>query len=88
MLFEVGLDASYRPVVVVSAPLEACIERVQRRDGSSRDQVLSRVKSQMPLAEKVLRADYVIDNAGALESTYEQVDRVIRMLRRHFGVAD
>jgi dephospho-CoA kinase len=62
ILFEsdahLGLDA----VVCVSAPETLRIERVQKRDGSSVEQIESRMSKQMPQAEKEELADFLIVN--------------------------
>ena len=62
ILFEsdahLGLDA----VVCVSAPEKLRIERVQKRDGSSVEQIQSRMSKQMPQAEKEELADFLIVN--------------------------
>jgi len=62
ILFEsdahLGLDA----VVCVSAPEELRIERVQKRDGSSVEQIESRMSKQMQQAEKEELADFLIVN--------------------------
>ena len=62
ILFEsdahVGLDA----VVCVSAPENLRIERVKKRDGSSVEQIQSRMSKQMPQTEKEELADFIIVN--------------------------
>ena len=62
ILFEsdahLGLDA----VVCVSAPENLRTERVQKRDGSSVEQIQSRMSKQMPQAEKEELADFLIVN--------------------------
>jgi len=62
ILFEsdahLGLDA----VVCVSAPEKLRIERVQKRDESSVEQIKSRMSKQMPQAEKEELADFLIVN--------------------------
>ena len=62
ILFEsdahLGLDA----VVCVSAHEKLRIERVQKRDASSVEQIQSRMSKQMPQAEKEELADFLIVN--------------------------
>ena len=62
ILFEsdahLGLDA----VVCVSAPEKLRITRVQKRDGSSVEQIESRMSKQMSQAEKEELADFLIVN--------------------------
>ncbi|MBN1606419.1 MAG: dephospho-CoA kinase [Polyangiaceae bacterium] len=86
LLFEVGLDATLRPVVVVRAAERTCIERVCRRDGVGAEEARARLKAQLPLAQKASRADFVIDNDGLLAETHAQADRVLAALCRRLGV--
>jgi len=80
LLFEGGLDRTYTPVLVVSAPLAQRQARIAARDGFDPKQVAARIASQMPLEEKVRRADYVIDNAGTLDELNEGTDTVLAAL--------
>jgi len=86
LLFEVGLDAAFRPVVVVDAPVDVQVERTVRRDGATRDEALDRVRAQIPLAEKARRADYVIDNTGTLAELMTRTDDVLDAVCRQLGV--
>ncbi len=62
ILFESGSYRQCDKIVVVEAPEELRIERVMKRGNVSREQVLERIRHQMPQAEKVALADYVIHN--------------------------
>jgi len=54
------------------------------RDGLSAAEAEQRLASQMPLAEKVRRAHYVIDNSGSPEETAAQVRGVyLALLAEH-----
>jgi dephospho-CoA kinase len=83
LLFENQLETKYQPVVVVTAPEELQITRAMQRNGWTREHTQRRINSQMSLAEKCARADFVIDTQGDLEDTHRQVDAVARALRRH-----
>jgi dephospho-CoA kinase len=48
------------------------------RNGLSPEQAQARIDSQMPLAEKVSRADWVIDNADDLPTLFRQVDAALQ----------
>jgi dephospho-CoA kinase len=48
------------------------------RNGLSPEQAQARIDSQMPLAEKVSRADWVIDNADDLPTLFCQVDAALQ----------
>ena len=84
LLFEVGAAGEVDRVVVVYAPPEAQRTRLRVRDGLSAAEAEQRLASQMPLAEKVRRAHYVIDNSGSPEETAAQVRGVyLALLAEH-----
>jgi dephospho-CoA kinase len=86
LLFEVGLDAAFRPVVVVDAPVDVQVERTVLRDGGTREEALARIRAQMPLEEKVRRADYVIVNTGTLAELDARADEVLDAVCTRLGV--
>ena len=47
----------------------------------TREEVLTRIRHQMPLEEKKKRAQVVIDNSGSLEELYRQVDAALARLQ-------
>ncbi|NOZ24527.1 MAG: dephospho-CoA kinase [Nitrospirae bacterium] len=75
LLFEAGFDKEVDAVVAVTADSAAVRMRL-RRKGFSDEEAMKRCAAQMPAEEKAARADYVIDNSGALEETERQVRRV------------
>lgn len=81
LLFEVGLDAALRPVVLVAASEQTQIERVRSRDGLSDADARARISAQLPLAEKRRRADYVLENDGSRVDLAAQVEALLAKLR-------
>ncbi|MEO7032807.1 MAG: dephospho-CoA kinase [Polyangiaceae bacterium] len=86
LLYEVGLDKTYTPVVVVSAPGALLRSRLEARDGLSPEQVEARIAAQMQVAEKVRRADYVLENDGSLAQLRERTNLVFDALCAVVGV--
>ena len=86
LLFEKGLDAQLSPVVVVSVPEPLQLERARLRDGASPAELQARLDAQLPLADKLARADYVIDNQGTPEALRSSADQVLRELCQQLGV--
>jgi dephospho-CoA kinase len=76
LLFETGGVSKMDKVVVVFADPDTEHRRLMTRDGLSEADALARIASQMPIAEKAKRADYVIDNSGTREETERQVRAV------------
>lgn len=67
LLVESGSYKDLDKLIVVSAPLADRIKRVMARDNVSEEQVKARIDAQLPDAEKVKLADYVIDNNLIME---------------------
>ncbi len=70
LLFEAGYGerGSFVDVVwVVAADPAEQVRRLMRRDGLGRAAALARIRAQWPLAEKVRRADLVLDNGASPE---------------------
>jgi dephospho-CoA kinase len=65
----------------VSCPPDEQRKRLKIRTGLPDDQVEARIRSQMPMEEKVKYADYVIDTSGDLANTRRQVEEVNSRLR-------
>ncbi|MBX3275944.1 MAG: dephospho-CoA kinase [Sandaracinaceae bacterium] len=81
-------NGSYRmmgALVVVAASEAAQRARVAARDGLDEVAVGARIAAQLPLADKVRVADYVVDNSGTPEQTRERVEAVHRELLARFG---
>ena len=64
LLFESGSYKQLDKTILVTAPEELRIERVMKRDGIIREQVLQRMEKQLPDAEKRKLADYILINDG------------------------
>ncbi len=86
LLFENGLDKVCRPVVLVKTSVDTQVARAMTRDGATEAEVRARVQAQMPLEEKVLLSDHVIDNDGPLEATLARADDVLDAVCAAAGV--
>lgn len=73
LIFESGGYKHLDAVLVVHAPLEKRLRRVQNRDQTTREHVLDRMKHQLPPEELLERADYVIHNDGSLDDLQKRV---------------
>jgi dephospho-CoA kinase len=60
-------------VLVVDAPDEVRVARVQARSGLSPDEVRAIIRAQAPRAERLAAADDVIDNGGERDALRKQV---------------
>jgi len=81
LLYEAGAEKRVDLVLVVTADEASQLQRLMKRDEIAEDDARNRITAQMPLAEKVRRADFVIDNSGSLAVTESQVKTVFRRLQ-------
>lgn len=81
ILIESGSAAGFDKLVVAACPEELQVERAVERDGITREEARARIRRQMPIAEKIRRADFVIDTSGTKEQTRAQTLEVYRALR-------
>jgi dephospho-CoA kinase len=81
LLFETRRERDFDVVVVAACPREIQIARVMARDDATREQAERRLAAQLPIEEKVRRADHVIDTSGEYAATDVAIDRVIEALR-------
>lgn len=80
LLYEVQLERVYTPVIVVNAPDAVRVARLKTRDGFDEAQIRARLAAQMPLADKVRRAEYVIENDASLSELEARTDSVLDAL--------
>jgi dephospho-CoA kinase len=86
LLYENRLEVAFSPVVVVSASPDQQVARTVARDNGTEDDARARIRAQMPLSAKADRADYVIDNSGALETTLARADEVLDAICASLGI--
>lgn len=85
LLFEVGLDRTLDCVVVVWAPADVQRARLATRDGLGPAEADARLAAQLPVDEKAARADFVVENVGAVADLGPKADRLLADLRRGLG---
>ena len=81
ILVETGSYKRFDRLIVVTCTAEQQMERALKRGPYGKDEVLARLSRQLPLAEKIRVADYIIDTSGTKENTLEQVRAVYSSLR-------
>ena len=82
LLFETGREQSFDQVIVVAASEAEQIRRLRSRDQREAEEIQGILRAQWPLADKVARADFVVDNSGELSSTREQVKNIWGRLQK------
>ena len=85
LILEAGVAKRFDRLIVVTSTEEARVARFAARQKldleAARKEVKRRMAAQLPEAEKIKAAHYVIDNSGPLDQTREQVGRIWHQLR-------
>jgi dephospho-CoA kinase len=77
LLFETGRAGDFDRVVVTTCDPAEQLRRLVHRDGLSVEAARARVAAQWPLAEKVRRADHVIDTGRSQAETDAAIDELL-----------
>lgn len=78
LLIEANLEGMVDKLVVVKASKDTQIARCSKKFGIDEDECMARINNQMPLREKLERADFIIDNEGTKAQTKKQVTEIWR----------
>jgi dephospho-CoA kinase len=81
LIVENGLQNGLDGLIVVTAPEDVAIARLRLRDGMSEADARARLAAQLPQAEKVRHATFVIENTGSESDLAAQVDKLLESIR-------
>lgn len=81
LLYEVRRDVDFDAVVVAACETGTQMARLRKRDGLTEEDARLRVEAQLPIAEKIRRADYVVRTDGTLDETALATESVFQALR-------
>ncbi len=82
LLFELGMESFFDVTLVVTCPDLRLVERICARDGVSQDSARKMLALQMSQADKVDRADYVIENQGESKGVLASVKALYGKLKK------
>jgi dephospho-CoA kinase len=82
LLYESGRASHFDAVIATTCPRAVQLARLSAREGMTAEDAERRMAAQLPLEEKVRRADYVIDTGGTFEETDRQVRETLGRLTR------
>jgi dephospho-CoA kinase len=85
LLLEARWDDLADEIWVTVAEPEIAAQRVAERSGLDREQVMERIRSQMSNADRIKRANVVIDTSGDMASTEQQALEKWEQARRRAG---
>jgi dephospho-CoA kinase len=81
LLYETGHEADFDVVIVAACDPAEQIRRVMARDGLSEAEARARVDAQLPIGEKVQRADHVVWTTGTNAETSEKVEELLEKMK-------
>lgn len=81
LLYETMMEYLCDKIIVVGVDVQKQIRRVVARDGSSEELAKKIIFNQMPLDEKIKKADIVIMNDGTLDELEAKVMKIYRELK-------
>lgn len=74
LLFEAGYEEMVDEVMLVFVSKEQQLDRLMARNDLTVEEAKARINSQMPLQDKTLLSDTIIDNNGTRDNTVKQLD--------------
>ena len=80
LIYEAKMDRLMDKIIVVYINEDVQTKRLIKRNDLSKEEALQRIKSQMPIKEKIKMADYVIDTNNSLDETKKQVEKIWKKL--------
>ena len=80
LLFETKREGQFTSVIVVACPREMQLERMMTRNKLSKENAERRLAAQLPIDQKVKKANYVIKTDGTFEETDAQVAALVKTL--------
>jgi dephospho-CoA kinase len=85
LLYESGMEKQLDAVIVVHASEVVRIGRLMARDDTSREEILKRLRAQLPADKKREKGDFVIMNEGPVSTLVEKVQFLDMLLARMAG---
>lgn len=85
LLFESHFEDLCDEIICVYADEEVEINRLMERNHITYEEAILKISKQQPQKEKCEKANYIIDNSSELCYTIEQVERILRKVKRKYG---
>jgi dephospho-CoA kinase len=78
LLFEAGLESLCTEIWVVECGSEEeQLQRLQARDGLTREEAMARIRAHWPMEEKLARADLVLSTVGSPTELASRVEAAL-----------
>lgn len=87
LLYERGYKDRFEKTIAVFSQEEKALNRLEKA-GVKREEALQRLKSQLPIEEKMKQSDFIIENNGTIKETMAQVENIYKKLLKEAGYGD
>lgn len=84
LLVEGGYLDTVDKLIVVICEESVQISRIQNRDSCTKEEAISRIKSQMSQEDKSKYADYIIDNSGSIDNLKDEANKLILYIKENW----
>lgn len=85
VLFEYGFESYVDYILLITCREDLIIERVMKRNGVSAEEVLARLRSQVPQEEKLRRSNLALDNSSSREDFKEHLESAYLQILEKVG---
>jgi len=82
ILFESGSYKDCDAVISIITPMDIRIERVIKRDHTTKEKVVQRINNQLSDEDRIAKSDYIIRNSS-LEEAKKQTDQILNLLENN-----
>ncbi len=86
LLFEAKMESYCDTIICVYVDICVQKKRLIARNSLSEYDAIKRIESQMPLIDKCVKSDYVIDNSGTILNTVTQFQEIFERIREVYNV--
>jgi len=79
LLFESKLEKMFDKIIVVRCSKKEQIKRILKKKKYSKKEIEQIIKSQMPLKDKIKKADFVVDNSKGIKESMKIIENLTRI---------
>ena len=83
LLFEGNYEFLVDKILLITCDLEKQIERVQKRDSVSKENAENIIKNQMPMAQKIKKSDFVLENNEEKIDFLEKLEKFFEKIKAY-----
>jgi len=80
LLFEAKIQNIFHKIIVVKCDKKTQIKRLLKNKKYSKKEIEQIIKSQMPLKDKIKKANFIVDNGKTIKETEKQVNAIFNVI--------